>query len=236
MKAVLLLMVLTTSFTATSQLKRFSIDAFLSKANFNDGYKVDYAGYFARIQYAFPKVFSVNIGYGIEHQSFRNTTTNDIPTYVSWNSKVRTKENCIPIALRATIGRKLMLFAEAGVVFHFKSTSHWEGIEDYQDNSIHQDSYYDVTHEMNNSNQLFYSAGISYPVYKGLRVFGEFRKRLGKQDRTFPTYDDLYFLPKHVSPDSRYKLCFGLSYNFNLKKESTYTFKTWYIKSTKTRE
>lgn len=236
MKTALLLLALATSFVATSQLKRFSADVFLSKANFNDGYKVEYDGYFGRIQYAFPKVFSVNIGYGIEHQSFRNTTTNDIPTYVSWNSKVRTNENCIPIALRATLGHKLMLFAEAGIVFHFKSSSHWEGTEDYQDNSIHQDSYYDITHEMNNSKHLFYCAGISYPLFKGLRLFGEFRKCLGKQDNSLPTYDDLYFGPRQIKPDGRYKLCFGLSYNFNLKKESTYTFKTWYIKTAKTRE
>lgn len=229
MKTILLFTAIIFAFAANCQYKRFSVESYFSKGNFSKGYKIEYVGYFARVQYNLPKVFSVNIGCGQEHQSFRNTSTNDMPTYVSWNSKIRTSENTIPLALRATIGRKVMLYAECGVQFLFKRNSHWVGTENYLD-PTYADSNYDENRSLSNDSHFFYSAGLILPVYRGFRVFGEFRKQIGKYDPSFVSDDHLYHSYKNTRPYGSFKFSFGLSYTFNVRKESTYTFKSWFLK------
>lgn len=213
------------------QYKRFSIDACFSKGGVSENGKLEYKGYFARAQYNFKWLMSVNIGYGQEYQSFRNTSVWDIPTMIRWNSKIQTTEHAVPLALRATLGRKIMLYAEGGVLFLFKRKAHWEGIKNYSDPS-YTDTNYDENRSLSNDSHFFYGAGLILPVYKGFCVFGEFRKQFGKYSHSFVNDDNLYQYNygKYIVPYGGFKFSFGLSYTFNVKKESTYTFKSWYPK------
>lgn len=240
---LLLVFLVTGKATVFSQYKRFSVDSKVSFGRTDKNTAISYFGYSVRMQYNFPKVFSVNIGYGQEHQSFSNRSFNDIPSVYYKYSDIRTSEQFLPLAFRATFGRKFMIYVEAGAIYHFKRVAHWDGTVDYSSSSSYEDYTFSYDEEMKpppwsssnnmlNNLHFFYGCGVTLPVYSGFSIFGEVHNQLlGQNLDEYGTEDHL--ASHEIVPYSRLKFSLGLSYYFNWKKDSEFKFNTVYFQSHK---
>ncbi len=233
--------------TVHGQYKRFTVETNFALGNYSEGYNLHYSSWSGRLQYNFPKYFSLNLGYGQEHQSFLNTSMQDLPPGYYLSSDVRTTENFVPLTFRFTVGRKVALYAEVGAQWNFKGSAAITAFKDYWYNDANQQdyeysynttldnpyAYYENERKYNFINPIF-GAGLQVPVFKGIMVYAEFRRQFLTGDEYFVRED--HFAPFQIFPYSRSKFSVGLSYSFNLKKDSEFQFKTIYLKPLKTKK
>lgn len=249
MKVVLAAISLCCVFDLTAQYKRFSLETntalgeYKKIGSYDDGYRLNYFGYSARIQYNFPKFFSLNAGFGQEHQSFVNVSEQDLsPAYIQ-TSKIRTSEFFIPLTLRVTAGKKVMVYAEVGFQLNFKGTASIDAFVDYWHNDSTQldyafsynqklgPLYWQTGKKKYSYIRYILGFGINVPLYRNLHLYAEFRTSIFKPEEYFITDDQLAI--HNIQPYSRNKLSLGLSYYFNWKKDSKFQFNTIYLKPIK---
>lgn len=236
-------------FSAHSQYKRFAVESNVSYGTFNErgsyeNYELNHFGYSGRIQYNFPWVFSLNAAFGQEHQSYVNISKNDMPVGYVQTSDIRTSERFTQLALRATFGNKICLYLDAGVQYSFKGKAavdayvdYWNEDPDHQNHTLSYEqsldnpyAYYEKDRKWDHF-QLFYGVGLKFPIYRALHAFVEYRSHVFASDESYVVDDKLY-LPG-IAPYSRGRIAFGLSYHFNMKKDSDFLFKTVYLKPIK---
>jgi hypothetical protein len=168
----------------------------------------------------------------------------DLPPGYYKYSDVRTTENFVPFTFRFTVGRKLAFYAEVGAQWNFIGSADVTAFKDYWYNDAAQQDYeYSYSTTLDNPNAYYenerkynfinpiFGAGFQVSVFKGIHVYAEFRRQFFVGDEYF-VLDD-HFSPFQIFPYSRSKFSLGLSYNFNLKKDSAFQFKTIYLKSQK---
>ena len=138
-----------------------------------------------------------------------------------------------------TFGRRFCFYAEAGAQWNFKGSAKVDAFVDYWNDVDNQDYNYSYNKSLDdpfansaqekkyNRVRPFFGLGLNFPVFADLHAHVEFRSQIFKGGEDFITDDHLSL--KSVNPYCRSKFSVGLSYYFNIKKDSKFRFKTIYL-------
>ncbi len=226
MKSHLLFFFLLCSLSVNCQYKRFTFGAFAVTNNF-DSHKF-YSSPGASLQFNFRKIFSVSIAANKERLTESTSTYNDIQFYNSY-SKLNLNYWNVPVSVKASFGKKLLFFCEAGSMFHLDYMIHSEGYTDYTyDPDSNSDFSYDYPPQDNPLLLLYAGGGLNYPVTKNLLLqfsaSRSFRKYREENTNHIFINETFSYSPGFV----QFKFQLGVFYNLNFLKNSKYSFTTYY--------
>lgn len=191
----------------------------------------------ARFQFNFKKVFSVSVSYNHESMKFKNDFYQDQSgDYLTENSKV--SYDFIAVNGRASFGRRVLLFVEAGLGYAMNQKLELEytktpGFSNYDPSYISN-----MTTSPENFKSLlpFAGVGVNFPIYKYLhcevnvsRSFYHYTR--GSFSGIGINYSKQYNGSSDIKrPFAAMKFSFSLVYQFNFKKNSKFSFTTFYPK------
>jgi hypothetical protein len=223
LKALLALFCSLSVFVSFSQYKHFTVGVFGTTNNF-DCHRY-YSSPGVGLQYNFKRVFSLNAGISREKIKEEHSEYNDLHFYYSTSSHTMTYLN-IPVSLKATFGRMVLFHVEAGVLLHRNHSAIVGGYSTkygQPDTSYFQSEY--IPQKMKKI-LPFFGFGLSVPVYKNFSIQFNVKRSIFR-NADYSNYDHFWFNQTQGFAGFTYSL--GVTYNFNLKKDSKYTFTTRYI-------
>jgi len=216
------------SLTVSAQYKHFSVGIH-GTANDFDSHKF-YSSPGASFQYNFKRVFTVCSAVSQEKMKRSSMTYNDLNGDYAFGNLALTYLN-IPVSVRASFGKKVLIYTEAGAAFHLKYNIHNEGyVQDNFDNPG-EATYYSYDYSPNSARRVmfFCGAGALIPITKGINIeLGASRSFYRPEDSN----ENFIFINETFHSTRgfvQFKYSLGLSYTFNLKKDSNYKFSTLYL-------
>lgn len=224
MKNSIILLFLLVSVTAAAQYKHFTASTFGATNNFDSHHYYSSPG--IGLQFNFKKVFSLFTGLSRERIKQEHSEFNDLQFYYSTSSHTMTYLN-IPLAVKASFGRKVLFFVEAGVLFHWKHkaivggySTKWGQPEDT--------TYYDYEYLPQQIRTIlpYAGAGLIVPVYQDFSIQLNVRRSIYREE-DYSNEDHFSFNNTQGFAGFTYNL--GITYSFNIKKDSKYTFTTHYL-------
>ena len=225
MKNALALLFLSAYLTASAQYKHFTAGVFATTHNFESGRFYSTPG--VSFQYNFKSVFSVNVNYSQEQM--KHTEVDNIHGDGGHFLSQKLSYQHIPVAFRATFGRKVGVFAELGFsyssFYDVEATSH--NVEPSGSTEPVVYSSYQYRAKETYWFGLAVGGGLVVPIKE--RFLVQLSARTGLGSELEDGNDGDHFSYNRTGSYSAWKFSLGLAYNFNLKKNSSYTFTAPYV-------
>ncbi len=187
------------------------------------------------LQYNFRRIFSIRTG--VESEKTYAVVNNFWDMYPSFNShlEIQNKYFNIPLNLRASFGKKVLIFTDLGFVASYGTKSKYTKNIDYWDPNISDISVSDKnSFGVKRDIDILCGLGLLIPVNERLNVSFIAKKKLLRDayfnnviDHFHYDYSDVIHSFKGVS------FSIDIAYQFNFSKKSDYKFSTFSPKITK---
>ncbi len=225
MKFSLSVLFLAVSLAASAQYKHFTAGVFATTHNFESANFYSTPG--VSLQYNFKRVFSVNVNYSQEQ--LKHTEVDNIHGDGGHFLSQKLSYQHVPLTCRATFGKKVGVFFELGF-----SYSSFYDVEVNQHNVETTGSPEPVVYSSYQYRAkdtywfgLALGGGLVIPIKERFLVQLSARTGLGSDLEDGNNGDHFSF--NNTGSYGALKLSAGIAYNFNLKKNSSYTFTTPYV-------
>ncbi len=225
---IISLFFLIVSLHSFGQYKRMSIGAeygFTIIPKDNYGFKLfSLTGLSA--QYNFKKICSIRSGFSFERNNFSkriHSPNGEYPPHYD-DLTVDSRFMNVPVILKATIGRRLNFFVNAGLNASFSLKSSYSAhIVTYLPGSPQvSDVSGTITADRKVNFTFVFGAGFSSTIKKRLTIYTEFRGMLRNGPLTNPPFYSFHNYYGVV-------LISGIAYQFNFSKKSDYAFSSYKI-------
>ncbi len=217
-KTIALSLFLLTSMLSYGQLQRFGLGLKASTSDFSKDYKaLDFT-----LQFNFKKYYSIVSGLGVEQRYSTSSQYREFPlpghTLTSKTNSINTN---IPLLFRASLGNKGLVYLDLGIQYTTVSSARSVVTDSYPQGSGYPSTTYEQVNGTNGSYvHPMFGGGVTFPVVKHLMLNFDIHSVIIKNDfRPFVEgstfYSDAY---------SGIRFSVGFTYQFNLKKSSSYKF------------
>ena len=182
------------------------------------------------LQYNFRRIFSIRTG--VESEKTYAVVDNfwDLPPSFNSHLDVQNKYFNTPLSLRASFGKKVLIFTDLGIVSSFGRKSKYTNNIDYWDHNTE-----DITVSgkdlfgIKSEKMIFISLGILIPVNERLNISLLTKKNaLGAGTTVYNTFDAFHYeYSKNIHHFYGMNFSIDIAYQFNFSKKSDYKFSSY---------